>query len=190
MLSFGKACATTKERTSEVLPSGVRFVPCDCIVTCAFRWFNVPYAFSHPFHPHLYILSISSYRRLGRLCCCAPGIGTKEYTVERGCPPYANVTTTLEIDSKVLCTHCWWSWHRLRNHVRRRAAGRCRRMAIYGLLIVTSPVRPAVSHWLALILLHFMLWWVWRIMLRRRIGRARLSYRWIYWDFSVRSHTV
>ena len=58
------------------------------MVTCAFRWFKVPYAFSHPFHPHLYILSISSYRLLGRLCCCAPGIGTKEYTVDSGWPPW------------------------------------------------------------------------------------------------------
>lgn len=55
-------------------------MPCDCMVTCALRWFRVPYAFSQPCQPHLYMRSISSYRRLGRLCCCAPGIGTKEYT--------------------------------------------------------------------------------------------------------------
>lgn len=29
--------------------------------------------------------SISSYRRRGRLCCCAPGMGTNEYTCESGC---------------------------------------------------------------------------------------------------------
>lgn len=49
--------ATTKTPN---VPSGVRLFPCDCIVTCAFKWFNVPYAFSHPCHPHLYMRSISS----------------------------------------------------------------------------------------------------------------------------------
>lgn len=82
---------TWRMKRSGSLPSGVRFEPCPCMVTCAFRWLSVPYAFSHPFQPHLYILSISSYRRLGRLCCCAPGMGTNEYTVDSGCPPCGNM---------------------------------------------------------------------------------------------------
>jgi hypothetical protein len=34
------------------LPSGFLFCPCFCMLTCAFRWFNVPYDLSHPSYPH------------------------------------------------------------------------------------------------------------------------------------------
>ena len=50
--------------------------------------------------------SISSYRRRGRLCCCAPGIGTKLYTYRR--VSTASLRARVDKDSPDLVVHRWW----------------------------------------------------------------------------------
>lgn len=79
-----------------------------------------------------------------------------------------------------VCDHAWWC-----------SARGSRRVRIHGLLILSCPIWSAVCHWLSCVLrLHLMLWRIRGVVVRRRICRARLSYRWIYWDISVRVRIV
>lgn len=80
----------------------------------------------------------------------------------------------------------------MRDHVRRRAACRCWRVAVaHGLWVLTCPLWALVLHIrLAGILRHvvllllLLLLWVGRVVVR--VARARLSNGGIYWYFIVR----